>query len=223
MRAEHASRDASPATTTEEGIGRSRPRVSIPPLELRDAAIGAPPSDNRIALSSLHDLKVTEILPLSVEYRTLVSRDFARRPEALINSSDALLRDKALAVHYLVGDGRGVGIEIGQEEYYQRFEERLANGGDVILHEQNPLLFWGGASVRQVFRESSDLRPYAQLTLGGTRVGPMGRLLLGASFDIVPELQVIGGGEMSAVAYSFGGRWYLSPKYALTYGLSLRF
>lgn len=214
--------DITSISSADTTLAYAEPRPSLP-AEPQSAAIGSHHADGPADFSSLHDLKVTEILPFSVEYRALTSRSFTARPEALENGSDALLRDKAIAAHYQIGDGRSVGIEIGQEEFYQRFEEQRPNGGDVILHEQNPVLFWGGASLRQTFFESSSVRPYVQVTAGGTRVGPIGRMMLGASFDLVPELQIIGGGEITTLAYSFDGRWYLSPKYALTYGFALRF
>ncbi len=160
--------------------------------------------------------------PISTEYRAIASRDFMRRPDALANPSDALFHNRAIAVQYRLGETQRIGLEIGEENFYQRFDEMLPNG-DLLRHEQNPAMIWGGVSFTQILWDGSRLRPYVRGLVGGTRLGPVGRVTLGTSYEVGPSLQLFAGGEVSALAYRFDGGWLLSPKYGVAYGLALGF
>jgi hypothetical protein len=215
--------DGSRTRANRTGIDHAAMRVSnVDPASSIEGPITSPDEPAAPTSSSL-DEDIASILPFAVEYRQLTSRNFRGLPPALASSSDALLKDRVLSARYHLSPTQAVGVEMGAEEFYQRFEERIANGGDVVLHEQNPVVMWGGVSYRQIVPTSTDLRPYLQATLGAAPVGPVGRLLLGASYDIAPELQIFGGGEVSALAFRFNGGWYLAPKYGMMYGVGLRF
>lgn len=160
--------------------------------------------------------------PISIELRANNSRSMTPRPAGLANASNGLLRDRILGVHYRIGDNHSIGLEIGQEEFYQRFEEMLANG-DFVRHEQNPALFWGGAAYRVSFPIVSDLRPFAGAFIGGTEMGPVGRISAGTYYNLVPECDLFASGELSALAYSFNGTWHFTPKYGMSYGVRVKF
>ncbi len=160
--------------------------------------------------------------PVSIEYRQTSSRSFAPRPASLANPSEGLLRDRSLGAYYRLGEYESIGVEAGQEEFYQSFEEMLPNG-DFLLHQQNPVLFWGGASYRLSLPAASDLRPFAEAFAGGTRVGPIGRIAVGASYAIAPEIELFASGELKTLAYSYGGNWYFTPKYGMSYGVRMNF
>lgn len=161
-------------------------------------------------------------LPLSIEVRALESRSFERVPGALDYVPSTLLRNMAIGIRYDIDGRHGAGVEFGQEMFYQKFLEEEANG-DLVQHEQNPLLPWVGATYRYNLYNSSGLNPFVQLLLGATQVGPIGRAMLGAHYEILPELHLSGGVESSGIRYSLEGRSYYSWKYGVTYGMSVNF
>ncbi|MDB5032844.1 MAG: hypothetical protein JWQ98_85 [Chlorobi bacterium] len=163
-----------------------------------------------------------DLLPFSTEYHAVASRNFITPPAGLEVGSSGLLRDRELAGFYHLGNGGRIGIATGEETFYQRFNELLPTG-DIVRHEQSPALLWGGVAFRQSIGTISALEPFVGGVIGATRLGPMGRISLGAAYGITTDISLTAGGEMSALAYRFGGSWYLSPKYGFTYGLSLRF
>jgi|GEM_PF-5870530 len=200
---------------TMRSAGRPAP-VAASPRPMSDA----PAAMAEIELSP--EPATDEPSPISTEYRAITSRDFMDRPDALANPSDALFHNRAVAVQYRLGRTQRIGVEIGEENFYQRFDEMLPNG-DLLRHEQNPAMIWGGVSFTQILWDGSTLRPYLRGLVGGTRVGPIGRVTLGASYEVGPAIQLFAGGEASALAYRFDGGWLLSPKYGVTYGLALGF
>lgn len=165
---------------------------------------------------------VIDKLPIAFEIRSLVARDVDRVPAALAADASTLLRDAALALQYRVGDHDVVAVEVGQESYYQRFTEDRASG-DLVQHEQRPLLPWTTVAYRRQLYPSTAFNTFAQIALGATQVGPMARVMAGGFYEILPELRITAGIEASAVAFPADGSWYVSPKYGITYGLSVNF
>ncbi|MBS1914456.1 MAG: hypothetical protein JST22_20875 [Bacteroidetes bacterium] len=160
--------------------------------------------------------------PVITEFRAVTDRNAVPPPAALGSTSTSLLRNRGVGIYYKLDDPQWVGAEVGAEEFYLRYRSRLPNG-DLVQHEENPLLIWGGASFKQLLRVGPGLEPYVQATLGGTRIGPLGRATVGTYFTIVPELRLFAGLEAGMLAYRFDGAWYTAPKYGVNYGLSLRF
>lgn len=190
-----------PAAHTTASLGGGSP---IPPLDLPEASPLEGASRG------------------SVVMRGIIGRNFSPLPDALAERSNGIMLDRAISLEYRLDVNRRVGVEIGQESFYQRFTEMLPTG-DILQHEQSPALFWGGVGFTQLFGDGLGIQPFARGLVGGTRVGPLGRLSIGAEYDMGSNIQLMAGGEIGALAYSFDGAWFVSPKYGFTYGLSMRF
>ncbi|HVZ42118.1 MAG TPA: hypothetical protein VHI13_22755 [Candidatus Kapabacteria bacterium] len=160
--------------------------------------------------------------PVITEFRAITDRNAIPPPATLGSASTSILRNRGVGIYYKLHDPQWVGAEVGAEEFYLRYRSTLQNG-DLIQHEENPLLIWGGASFKQFLRVGPGLEPYVQATLGGTRIGPLGRATVGTYFTIAPELRLFAGLEAGMLAYRFDGVWYTAPKFGVSYGLSLRF
>lgn len=198
------------ALLRSDAVPREAPAASRRPLRPLEAPIAA--DDDAPGTDGM----------FTVTYRNVVMRNARPAPAQVIPTALPLLRDKAVGGYVRLGDRDQIGIELGQEDYYQRYDETLANG-DIIRHEQDPILLWGGVAYRRTFGETAGIAPYAQALIGATRNGPAGRFSLGASFTIVPSLQAFASAEISALAYRFNGAWFTSPKYGFSYGASFEF
>ena len=200
-----------PITSDESSIVESLPRdsVSAPHLSTVNPFV----SDNH---------QGTDHSPFGTEYRRIASQSMRKVPAELLDPSDGFLKDAALSLTYRLNENQELGLTVGQEHFYQRFQE-LALNGDTILYRQNPLLYWGGVGLKHQFLRSTDLNPYVQVIAGGTRVGPMGRLGIGVQYQLTPILRLLAGGEFSSLLYTQDGREYYSGKYGLTYGVSFQY
>lgn len=159
---------------------------------------------------------------LTATYRNVVMRNMQSAPMQVVPTALPILRDKAVGLFARLGDRDRIGIEFGQEDFYQRYDETLENG-DIIRHEQDPILLWGGVAYRRTLLEAGGFAPYAQALIGATRSGPAGRLSLGTAFTLAPGLQAFASAEVGGLAYRFNGAWFTSPKYGFSYGASFEF
>jgi hypothetical protein len=181
-----------------------------------------------IAPSPIEGPKSPELSPLdgasrvSIGLRGIIDRDFRTIPGSLASRSNGILFDRAIGLEYRLDVNQRVGIEAGQESFYQRFTELLPTG-DILQHEQNPTLFEGGVSFTQLFGDGLGVQPFVKGFAGGTRMGPLGRLTAGAEYEVGSNVLLMAGGEIGALAYRFDGAWFFSPNYGFTYGLSMRF
>lgn len=161
-------------------------------------------------------------LPLSVELRGIASTDIRTVPSQLRIGTVPLQQNTSIGVYYHLDDGDWVGLETGQEAYYQRFNDRDASG-NIVQHEQDPTLRWFGVGYKRILETPTGLRPFAHAIIGGTLLGPTGRISLGTYYRINPALSVFGALELSATTFVHGSTWGASPKYGFSYGLSLTY
>lgn len=161
-------------------------------------------------------------LPLSVELRGIASTDIRTVPSQLRIGTVPLEQNTSIGVYYHVDEGDWVGVETGQEAYYQRFEDRDVSG-NIIQREQDPTLRWFGVGYKRIIETPTGLRPFAHAIVGGTLLGPAGRIALGTYYHINPALSVFGSLELSATTFVHGSTWGASPKYGFSYGLSLTY
>jgi hypothetical protein len=157
-----------------------------------------------------------------LELRSLESRSFSRVPAPLTEPSTTLLQNTAIGVRLDISPTVSLGFEFGQERFYQKFRATAVTG-DIVEHQQNPLMPWFGAIARLNLYRSTGLNPYVQATVGATQVGPMVRAMAGGYYEVLPELRLALGIELSGMGFRESGTWYVSPKYGVTYGLSVSF
>ncbi|MFA6572087.1 MAG: hypothetical protein WCT77_12715 [Bacteroidota bacterium] len=118
-----------------------------------------------------------------------------------------------------------IGFEIGQEQFGQSFY--FSDDKQSFLNEQNPLLFWSGVSLRGVLDSKIDFigygQPFAQLTFGGTQLGPLGKAVAGIQYSSGIGLTFMLGAEGSTLLYQSQSRWYNTNKLGVTYGMLYKF
>lgn len=116
-----------------------------------------------------------------------------------------------------------IGVDLGYESVLMSWES--TQGSDRLRIDQQPNLLWGGVSMRYDATEYTmfdRFSPYAQMTVGGTRVGPAGRAALGLSVNILQGIDIYGGADASAWIYSHDGTLRLTDRIGWTFGIRSR-
>lgn len=143
-------------------------------------------------------------------------------PRATLSSNQStFLRNTALSGMYRLSEQHLIGVEVGEETYFQRF--RMRDGeSDLLDVQQNPSLIWAGIAYRYVAMPESTVSPILHAVLGGTQLGATGRVMAGLNYSPDARTQFTFGLESSALVYTHQGTWYASPKIGITYGITLK-
>ncbi len=169
----------------------------------------------------------THFLTENLGKLSLTARGFSMKsiPEVKLNQSEnTVLNNSAIGLSYYIGDNTAIGLEIGQEKFPQSFV--LTAYGETKYQKQNPLLFWYGLvfkqSIANLFKIET-LRPFAQIFLGTTTVGPLARGMVGLQYSPDRRVSLILGWESSYLLYKVQNNYYTTQKNGLTYGVSVRY
>lgn len=136
--------------------------------------------------------------------------------------SDPIFKNMALGAYYRFSDGHAVGLEGGQEAFSQRFNR--IEEDTTVNYQQYLVLPWGGLSYRWTPDISfKNIRPMVGILAGGSEGGPVGRAILGVQLFPENSVSMTIGGEAAALAYMFENKWFVSPKFGITYGVSVKF
>lgn len=153
---------------------------------------------------------------LTAELRDNVSISF---PSATTDpASTSWWNNKSLSIFYALSDRQSVGLEFGQEPFFQRFEARNP-AGRRYQYEQTPVLQWAGVAYRFSISEIGAFNPFGQVVIGGTRVGYLGKTMVGVNYMPTPSLRLTAGIEGSLLYYPVQGSLYRSGKLGITYGI----
>lgn len=131
-----------------------------------------------------------------------------------------VLNNMALGISYQFADGHDIGVEIGQENIEQRYSK--TDKGIKTTIEQNYLAFWAGAMYRFSPDVGTSIRPFAQTFIGGTDIGPLARLSLGATYR-TGLLSFAVGAEGTLHLSRYNNSWYTTSKLGTTYSISIHF
>lgn len=170
---------------------------------------------------------LTQFLTNNIGRLSLTARGFSMKstPDVKLNQSEnTILNNSAIGLSYYIADNTAIGLEIGQEKFPQSFT--LTAYGETKYQKQNPLLLWYGLVFRQSISELfkvESLRPFAQLFLGTTTVGPLVRGTIGLQYSPDRRVSLILGWESSYLLYKVQNNYYNTQKNGLTYGVSIRY
>lgn len=183
-----------------------------------------PAGTNRVALSPDAPLfsgllSSFEEPALTVEIRGTSSESF---PNATVDpASGSWLNNKSITLLYALSDNQSVGVEFGQEPFFQRFEARTS--GKRYQYEQMPVLSWAGAAYRYSLAGMGPFSPFGQFVLGGTRLGILGKLVVGVNYAPTSSMHVTAGIDGSLLSYPVQNTWHSSYKLGFTYGVGFSF
>lgn len=132
------------------------------------------------------------------------------------------LDNAGLSLQYQLSDHHGIGLEFGSESFAQVFEGQ--RNGQLIRYEQQPSSSWAGIFYRyQHTPIAQGFLPFAQLLVGGSRFGPIGRATVGMAYAPAGPLTFLVGVEGATMAYEFQNTWFTSTNLGFTYGVAVRF
>jgi hypothetical protein len=135
-------------------------------------------------------------------------------------SAMPFFNNAALSLHYALSPNHAVGVEVGQEAFFQRYQS--TENQDTYTVTQYPTQWWAGLTYRYNFTPEELFSPYASATLGVAGYGFLGRTQVGCTYSPDGVTQFLLGVEASALLYGHQGTNYVSPKVGVTYGVSLR-
>ncbi len=181
------------------------PIVAAPIIELRDA-IRVP------------DTPEDEVGTVSMAVRGIASvRLFPDRPGS--TSSLGLLGNAVLGALYRVTQHQSLGVEAGQENF-----PLYVQAADGTFTKQETL-FWAGGVYRltaEGIAAVRGVRPFAQILLGGTSSGPIGKSILGFEWQFDARTSMTVGAEGTLLIHQYQSVWSGAQKLGLTYGLAVR-
>ncbi|MDW8225796.1 MAG: hypothetical protein RMK93_07230, partial [Bacteroidota bacterium] len=135
--------------------------------------------------------------PLSISLRSLGMWEISAPDVPLASRAPLGLRNIAAGLFTQLSPSHAIGAEIGSEVFAQEFSSRAGT-----LYRQRPTLFWAGLSHHWV-PSPSTFSPFVHTTLGGTVLGPIGKLWLGATLPISPTTRAAVGLEGTMLFYRF--------------------
>ncbi len=159
------------------------------------------------------------LLGLSIGARGIVSRSIIW---ATVPSQERFPTNTILSALYALSAQHSIGLEAGQEAFFQRYYFMNPQGVEFRV-EQNPTLVWGGLAYRYTMLPESTFSPFAHVVAGATQVGGLGRGMVGVTYSPDTRTQFMLGAEASSLFYQVDGTWFMSPKLGVSYGVSIRF
>lgn len=119
-----------------------------------------------------------------------------------------------------------IGFEFGNEPFGQVFNNK--EGGTEWQYTQNAAIYWAGLDVMYIFDKEfffdDGPQPFVQATLGGTELGPLGKLITGLQYySKETGIGAMIGIEGTLLSYINQKVWYNTKKIGFTYGMSIHF
>lgn len=156
---------------------------------------------------------------LSLQIRTAQAKSYPDVDVAPL--SEPIINNFGLALFYDIDSKQAIGIEIGQENFLQKFEG--SENGIPVTWNQNYLAFWSGVAYQIRIKDLFVFDPYFKVLAGGTKVGPLAKLTAGLRYDLSDKFATFVGCENTGLIYSFQGKYFTSYKLGITGGISLKF
>jgi hypothetical protein len=160
-------------------------------------------------------------LGLAIQIRGNVSSSY---PKIDMNSNEFFMSNFSFALLKPINDIFSYGIEVGSDKFTQEFKNTI-NGYD-RTYQQNPPVLWVGLIMKSQMNERisflGNAQPFAQVTLGGCEMGPVGKCSAGLQYNL-DGLTLMLGLEGGLLAYQNQDDWYFSRKLGVTYGMILNF
>ena len=159
---------------------------------------------------------------LNLSFRINGITGLAYYPSRDIEHSGEALNNFSINVSYHFGDNHSFGLNVGKEAL-QLYD--VKQDGKKFTFERQPNILWAGASYRYSFGELFDLvpiSPYTELSIGGTKYGPIGKFSLGMNYNLSNSIEVGFGYEFTSLAYTEFSTYKITNKSGLIYNLTYK-
>lgn len=156
---------------------------------------------------------------LSMQIRFFEAKNFTN--SNVKSTNRPILNNFGLTLLYDLDKNNAFAIEVGQEDFQQRFEGNINDFP--ALFKQNYTAFWVGTSYQYTHTNYGIVDPYVRAMIGGTRIGPLVKLNIGGKYYLSNKLYVFAGIENTALFYKFQNKQNTSLKSGISAGLSVKF
>jgi hypothetical protein len=164
-------------------------------------------------------LPTAPLTGITIGARGMVSRSIIW---ASVPAKETFPSNAALYALYSLSAHHSIGVEFGQESFFQRYYFTNPQGVEFRV-EQNPTFVWGGLAYRYTMLPESTFSPFAHVVAGATQIGGLGRGMVGVSYTPDARTQFHLGAEAASLFYQSDGAWFMSPKLGVSYGVSIKF
>jgi len=144
-------------------------------------------------------------------------------PSRDIEKSGQLLNNISLCVSYHFDDHQSIGIFAGREALQLYDVEQLDKK---YTFDKQPNILWAGLNYKYNLGAISGIvpvNPYADLTIGGTKYGPITKLGLGINYPLTNSITLGLGYEFTSLMYSEFATYKFTHKSGIIYNLSYKF
>lgn len=149
------------------------------------------------------------------------SETWSLKKETVERSSSPFMKNGNLLLLYNINKKLSLGVDIRQEFFFQEYTGSDEKG-NLYLFEQNTNYPAIGFVGKYSIFENNYFKPFAQVYLGGNKVGQIGRLLLGLELLPLSDYGFILGLEGSTLRYFHEKNVFYSNKVGAYYGIIIR-
>lgn len=165
------------------------------------------------------DNNETELIGIDVEIK---GADYWNVDKATVSkSTEPAFENMSIAVLFELSNNLSIGANIRQEFFFQDYNGEL--GDDQYRFEQNTNYVSYGLIIRYEFLSLNNLNMISQFYAGANESGPIGRAMLGLTYDFADNLSFVLGAEASRLFYKQSGVDFKTDKLGLHYGVNVKF
>ncbi len=157
-----------------------------------------------------------------IEFELKSSQHWNMPTETITPSKIAEFNNTSISGLYNYDQNFSVGFDVRQETFFQKFQgsDKM---GQLNVYEQQPNFTSYSLILRYGYNIFDNFKPIAQVTIGGTNVGFIGRFMTGMQYKFNDELRFLLGIEYSNLFYNYQNTSFNSPKIGINYGISYSF
>jgi hypothetical protein len=148
---------------------------------------------------------------------------FYNSQERVTQSNLQNFSNTSFAFRYKFNEEFQVGYEYRLENFYQKFEGY--DSDNLYAYEQNPNLESHSLSFKYApeFLNFYDAQLYVQTSLGGTKIGPIGRLMFGTKINFYSNYSLLLSSDYSVIGFSHNKNWFMASKWGIHAGFGIDF
>ena len=176
--------------------------------------------DAELMPSPIDKTPASNISRWTLELRRIDTRSYV---EQTFISKTPAINNLAFSALYSLNSRLSVGLEVAQEQAFQKFTTTDDVGRQVIT-EQHPTIHSVAGILRYTPIQLGKFQPLFQASIGGYEFRSFGRGLIGVQYFPETYLSFVIGAEANLQRYDNGqGINYSTSKYGLSYGMSFHF
>ncbi len=137
-------------------------------------------------------------------------------PEVTLPGQSSGVRNLCLSLEQPLSAAHAIALEAGSEDFPQVFSSERTG----LQYRQRPALLWVGLAHHWEPSVEAPAVPFLHTLLGGTVVGPVGKVWVGSAIRLGEHSRLRIGLEGTLLLYRFEGQWFSTRKLGISYGMA---